>query len=80
MAKQFQGGTRYTTDDLIRMARMGNFGNQFSDMLSRTFGRHKYMEQEIKRLHSIIAQYEEAQVAQSVQDVGLYDNIEPVEE
>ena len=80
MAKQFRGGTQYTTDDLIRMAKMGNFGHQFSQMLGATFTRHKMMDHEIKRLQAIIAEYESAQVSQEIANTGLYDDVEAIDE
>jgi hypothetical protein len=48
-------GASYTTDDLIRLARLESFG-QFSPMLGRVFVKLKLYEQENRQLKELVSQ------------------------
>lgn len=78
MAKHTPQGTMYTTDDLIRMARMGNFGSQYSLMIARALQKLKYYEQENKRLRDVIVSLEESQALAQYDGSNLYANVEEV--
>jgi hypothetical protein len=55
MARHGENGAFYTTDDLIRMARLENFG-QFSAMLERVFVKYKQLDAENKQLKTLAKQ------------------------
>lgn len=55
MARHGENGAFYTTDDLIRMARLENFG-QFSAMLERVFVKYKQLDAENKQLKTLVGQ------------------------
>ena len=55
MSKIMNGGAAYTTDDLIRMAKLEVFG-QYSGMLIRAFEKLKLSEQENAHLRELVAQ------------------------
>jgi hypothetical protein len=58
MARHGEAGAFYTTDDLIRMARLESFG-QYSAMLERVFVKLKQYESENKQLKTLTTQLKE---------------------
>lgn len=55
MARYGETGAFYTTDDLIRMARLESFG-QYSAMLERVFVKFKSYEKENSHLKTLVTQ------------------------
>lgn len=60
MARHTNGGAFYSTDDLIRMARLGNFG-QFSNVAGRAFVRLRQLEVENQELRQRVTELENVQ-------------------
>jgi len=58
MARYSETGAFYTTDDLIRMAKLESFG-QYSPMLERAFIKLKNYEKENTQLRTLVAQLKE---------------------
>lgn len=72
MAKPTQGGAMYSTDDLIRMATLGQFGNM-SMMVARAMTRLKELELENAQLYERVQELENIQ---TVADPGSLDDTE----
>jgi len=58
MARYGENGAFYTTDDLIRMAKLESFG-QYSPMLERVFIKLKNYEKENSQLKTLVSQLKE---------------------
>lgn len=70
MAKNRLGGAFYSTDDLLKMAQLGNFGN-YSPVLYRALTRLKNLEIENSNLKETISSYEKIDEIKEV-----YENYE----
>ena len=71
MAQGRNGGISYSTDDLIKLAQLGNFGT-YSPVIARALMKLKIVEVENKELKEIISNYE------SIDDIKKdYEKIEP---
>lgn len=74
MARHTNGGAFYSTDDLIRMARLGNFG-QMSNVAGRAFARLRQLEVENAELRQRVTELENIQtVADSEYPVNTKSN------
>ena len=66
MAQHRRGGAFYSTDDLIKMAQLGNFGN-YSPVILRALARLKGLENEVRELRNAISYYESANAKDETQ-------------